>query len=209
MRRLPFAVTLLSLKPIFTIQKDALKSLYRDLLCRVTEVLARAAERVKTAKKESSSTATITRVTAIEYWTELTEQVCDTARRRVLLGEHVPNCDKLFSLFETHTQLYRRGKAGQPNQYGRLVLVYEDGAGFISHYHLMDRNARDQEVAVEQTQVAQAKYCGQIETVSLDRGFHSDANEAALSKIVQDVCVLPRHPGRYAERLKHGSVKFH
>lgn len=191
------------------LKKDALKSLYRDLLCRVTEVLARAAELVKTAKKESSSPATGAQVAAIEHWIVLTEQVSDTARRRVLLGEHVPNCDKLFSLFETHTQLYRRGKAGQPNQYGRLVLVYEDAAGFISHYHLMDRDARDQDVAVEQTQVAQAKHRGQIETASLDRGFHSDANEAALSKIINDICVLPRHPGHYAERLKHGSVKFH
>lgn len=191
------------------LKKEALKSLYRDQLLRVSQVLARAADLAKTAKIESSSTSTLAQVAAIEHWIELTEQVSDTARRRVLLGENVPNCDKLFSLFETHTQLYRRGKAGQPNQYGRLVLVYEDNAGFISHYHLMDRDARDQDVAVEQTKLAQAKHRGQIKTVSLDRGFHSDTNETALGKIVEDVCVLPRHPGKYAERLKHGSIKFH
>ena len=42
-----------------------------------------------------------------------------------------------------------------------------------------------------------------------DRGFHNDANEKMLSTIVDDVCVLPRHPGQYAERLKTGTVKFH
>jgi hypothetical protein len=87
----------------------------------------------------------------------------------VILGEQVPNSDKLFSLFETHTQLYRRGKAGKPNQFGRLVLIYEDGAGFISHYHLMDRNALDAEVIVEETRNAQKKHQGQIETASFDR----------------------------------------
>lgn len=75
----------------------------------------------------------LSKAAAIQRWIELTEQVGDTARRRVLMGETVPNCDKLFSLFESHTPLYRRGKAGQPNQYGRLVLVCEDGAGFMSH----------------------------------------------------------------------------
>ena len=70
----------------------------------------------------------------LQQWIKLTEQVCDTAHRRVILGEKVPNSEKVFSLFETHTQLYRRGKAGTPNQFGRLVLVFEDGAGFISHY---------------------------------------------------------------------------
>ena len=189
--------------------KDVLKSLYGDLISRVAQLLERASELVKYVRNASSSEATILRISEIEHWTGLTQQVSDTASRRVLLDEKVPNCDKLFSLFETHTQLYRRGKAGQPNQYGRLVLVYEDGAGFISHYHLMDRTAKDQDVVVEQTRLAQQKHGGRIETASFDRGFHNDANEKMLSTIVDDVCVLPRHPGQYAERLKKGTVKFH
>ena len=190
-------------------KKDILKSLYSDLLTRTEQLLTRADELVESAKSESSSITILSQIAAIERWNELTRQVCDTAARRVLMGESVPNCDKLFSLFETHTQLYRRGKADQPNQYGRLVLVYEDAAGFISHYHLMNRDAKDQDVVVEQTKLAQQKHSGQIETASFDRGFHSEENEAALHKIVSDVCVLPRHPGQYAERLKNGNVKFH
>jgi IS5 family transposase len=190
-------------------KKDVLQSLYSDLLTRAGQLLQRAGELVKTAQTESSSTEVLSQIAAVQHLIKLTEQVCDTAHRRVLLGESVPNCDKLFSLFETHTQLYRRGKAGQPNQYGRLVLVYEDAAGFISHYHLMDRDAKDQDVVVKQTKLAQRKHAGQIQTASFDRGFHSDENEASLNKIVEDVCVLPRHPGQYAERLKNGSVKFH
>ena len=65
----------------------------------------------------------------LQHWLTLTKQVCHTAYRRVILQEEVPNSDKLFSLFEPHTQLYRRGKAGTPNQFGRLLLVFEDGAG--------------------------------------------------------------------------------
>jgi len=191
------------------VKKDALQSLYGDLLTRTEQLLTRADELVKRVKTESSSTATLTQIVAIERWIELTRQVADTAYRRVILGETVPNTEKLFSLFETHTQLYRRGKAGNPNQYGRLVLVYEDGAGFISHYHLMNRTAKDSDVVVEQTRRAQRKHCGQIETASFDRGFHSDDNELALQEIVDDVCVLPRAPGQYAERLKNGGVKFH
>jgi transposase, IS5 family len=190
-------------------KKDALDSTYSDLLHRTEMLLRRAITLVNTARNHHPSTATLVKSEAIEHWVELTQQVCDTARRRVLLGEKVPNCDKLFSLFETHTQLYRRGKAGQPNQYGRLVLVYEDAAGFISHYHLMNRESSDKDVVVEQTKVAQQKHGGEIETASFDRGFHSDENEIALHAIVDDVCVLPRHPAQYAARLKNGSVKFH
>ena len=124
----------------------------------------------------------------------------------MLLGETVPNDEKLFSLFETHTQLYRRGKAGTPNQFGRLVLVFEDNAGFISHYHLMDRTAQDADVIVAQTKVVQKKHRGTIAKASFDRGFYTPENEAELLKIVPQVSVLPRHPKQYAERLKNSSA---
>jgi len=192
-----------------TRKKLAIESLYSDLLQRTGQLLGRAKTLVKTIRSKSISVAVLAQTMAILRWIELTQQVCETARRRVLLGETVPNCDKLFSMFETHTQLYRRGKAGQPNQFGRLVLIYEDGAGFISHYHLLGRDEGDTDVVVEQTRIAQQKHQNRIKSASLDRGFHSEENEKQLNKIIDDVCVLPRDPRQYAERLKEGSIKFH
>ncbi|TWU41151.1 hypothetical protein Poly51_63970 [Rubripirellula tenax] len=190
-------------------KKEAMESLYSDLLHRTDLLIERAKTLIQTARDETSSPGVLEKSNALKHWIELTEQVCDTARRRVLLGESVPNNEKLFSLFETHTQLYRRGKAGQTNQYGRLALIYEDGAGFISHYHLMDRDALDRDVVVEQTEIAQRKHGDSIERASFDRGFHSEENEDELTRMIANVCVLPRHPGQYAERLKNASVSFH
>jgi hypothetical protein len=190
-------------------KKGLLSAAYAELLERAGKVLQLARELIETAIKEHGSRATALQTKAIELWIDLTSQVCDTARRRVLLGESVPNSEKLFSLFETHTQLYRRGKAGQTNQFGRLVLVFEDGAGFISHYHLMDREAMDKDVVVGQTVVVMDKHNGAIESASFDRGFYSKENEQALQELVDNVCVLPRAPAEYAERLKTADIKFH
>ena len=109
----------------------------------------------------------------LETFLQRTRHVCDLARRRVLQGETIPNSEKLFSIFETHTQLYKRGKAGEPVQFGRLVLVFEDGAGFITHYHVLPRDEGDRDVVVEQTRVAQKRHRGKIRRASFDRGFHS------------------------------------
>lgn len=182
---------------------------YGRLLTRAATILDRAEALVQQAQAAESSLAAVMLASQITCWIQLTRQVCDTAHRRVMLKEQVPNCDKLFSLFETHTQLYRRGKAGVPQQFGRLVLVFEDGAGFISHYHVMDRNAGDAEVVVEQTRAAQRKHRGQIQTASFDRGFYSSDNERLLAEIVNEPCLPPRHPKQYAEQLEKGSVTFH
>jgi transposase, IS5 family len=122
---------------------------------------------------------------------QLTEQVRDTARRRVLHGESVPNNEKLFSIFEPHTQLYKRGKAGEPMQFGRLVLFFEDAAGFIVHSHILPREALDQDVAVEQTRVLQERLGGRVEQISFDCGFHTPENQKQLAGIVPHVC-LPK-----------------
>jgi len=185
-----------------------LSDAYSVLLSRVADLL----ERVETLQAQVQRHGCDVRITALsqqlQHWLTLTTQVCDTAYRRTQLKETVPNSDKLFSLFEPHTQLYRRGKAGQPNQFGRLVLVYEDAAGFISHYHLMDRDAGDSEVVVEQTRIAQQRHHGAIEDASFDRGFFSEANEAALAEIVSHPCLPPRHRTAYAKWLQTASIRF-
>jgi IS5 family transposase len=188
---------------------EGLPLAYERLLDRVAMILDRAKTLQEQGETEGRSMESWTLSKELQHWIELTQQVCDTAYRRVILNEKVPNCDKLFSLFETHTQLYRRGKAGTPNQFGRLVLVFEDGAGFISHYHLMDREALDADLIVDQTREAQKKHQGAIKTASFDRGFYSSENEEQLAEIVDEPCVAPRHPQQYAERLANGSVEFH
>lgn len=192
--------------------KATLNTAYGKLLDHASHVLDRAKvleKQVQTAASSRSATSKITFLSEqLTHWIALTVQVCDTAYRRTQLGEQVPNDEKLFSLFETHTQLYRRGKASQPNQFGRLALIFEDGAGFISHYHLMSREATDESVVCEQTRIAQERHCGQIQDASFDRGFYSHDNERELQQIVDNPCLPPRHRNQYADCMKDASIRF-
>ena len=189
--------------------KVRLPAAYQALLKRAAKYLNRAKDLQKQAENTAFSVEIAMLTAELDHWIKLTTQVCSTAFRRVILGENVPNSEKLFSLFETHTQLYRRGKAKEPNQFGRLVLVFEDAAGFISHYHLMDRDATDADVLLEQMRAVQQKHDGRIESASFDRGFYSAENEVQLAEIIERPCLPPRHPSQFAERLANASVEFH
>ena len=188
--------------------KEGLPAAYEQLLNRTEALLERAQMLQTQAQSRGPQSTAGAMAEDLQHWLTLTKQVCHTAYRRVILQEEVPNSDKLFSLFEPHTQLYRRGKAGTPNQFGRLLLVFEDGAGFISHYHLLSREQNDADVAVEQTRAAQQKHRGQIVSASFDRGFHSAENERELAKIVDEPCVPPRPPQQYKERMATATVTF-
>ncbi|MCP4191744.1 MAG: ISNCY family transposase [Planctomycetaceae bacterium] len=183
---------------------------YRKLLSHTEMILSRATQTCESLENGLKiDLATIGKVAEIEVFMQRTRQVCGTARRRVLEGETVPNEDKLFSIFEPHTQLYRRGKAGETNQYGRLVLVYEDTLGFITHHRVMPRDVQDQDVAVEQTRIVQERLRNRIKEISFDRGFHSPENQIELAAVVDEVC-LPKPGSKQAvEQQAAASMNFH
>ena len=188
---------------------DQLKPLYRKLL-NLSDGLLRRAETLRDAAKQAESLDldALALDQDLARYIERTRQVCDVARRRVLEAEKVPNDEKLFSIFETHTQLYKRGKAAEPVQFGRLVLIYEDGAGFVTHARLMPRDASDRDVVVGETRTVQRRLGGRIRRASFDRGFHSEKNQEELERIVACPCVPKPGWRQAAEQQQQASVEF-
>jgi hypothetical protein len=186
-----------------------LKKQYQKLLQRAEEVIGRAKALMAELSLRPLGPAELSQLESLRHFIQLTEQVCDTARRRVLQGEKVPNAEKIFSLFEPHTQLYKRGKAGEPVQFGRLVLVYEDAAGFILHWKVVPRDVNEKDVVVEQSRLVQEQNGGRIKEMSFDMGFHTPENQIELAKIVPDPCVPKPGVKQAAEQQAAASVKFH
>ena len=173
--------------------QSRMKPLYRELLQETQLITQRARELCVVTGRPAPSLLDMFGANTLQAFIVRTERVADTARRRVIHGETVSNSDKLFSIFEPHTQLYKRGKAGQPIQFGRQVLVFEDSAGFIIRGVLMNRDEGDKDVAVRETKSLQDDFNNRVKRLSLDRGFHTPENQTQLSELVDRLC-LPK-PG--------------
>jgi IS5 family transposase len=52
----------------------------------------------------------------------------------------VPAAEKLGSIFESHTEIIRRGKSGKPTEFGRKVWLSEVERGIVSTYRILDGN---------------------------------------------------------------------
>jgi hypothetical protein len=189
--------------------QDRLKPMYGELLARAGVICGRAETLLEEIRQIGGiAPGNIDQTKELATFIQRTRHVCDTARRRVLMDETVPNAEKLFSMFEPHTQLYKRGKAGQDVQFGRLILIYEDGAGFVSHYRVLPRDKGDRDVAVEETRKAQERHGGRIRSASFDRGFHSPENQTALATIVADPCLPMPGAKQAVEQQRTASVQF-
>ena len=113
----------------------------------------------------------------------------DQVRRRVLQGQSIPHDDKVFSLFQPHTEWISKGKAGVPVELRLRVCVVEDQHRFILHHQVMEK-LTDDAIAVSIVEQTKRNY-GTLRSISMDKGFHSKGNQASLKEIVELV-VMPK-----------------
>ena len=113
----------------------------------------------------------------------------DQIRRRVIDGESIPHHEKVFSIFEEHTEWISKGKAGVPVELGKRVCIVKDQYGFTLHHCVME-NETDDQVAVPIVSETKKRFPN-FKTCSFDKGFHSPDNQKKLAGILDHV-YLPR-----------------
>lgn len=113
----------------------------------------------------------------------------DLIKRRVLQGEKILHEDKIFSIFEPHTEWISKGKAGVPQELGLRVCILEDQYGFILHHRVMEKET-DDKVAVAMVTSAQNKF-SDLKGCSFDKGFYSPGNKKDLKDRLENL-VLPK-----------------
>ncbi len=113
----------------------------------------------------------------------------DQIRRRVIQDEKIPHDEKVFSIFEEHTEWISKGKAGVPVEFGLKVCVLEDQYGFILHHRVMEKET-DDKIPVIMVKETKEKHTT-LTQCSFDKGFHSPGNQRDLRQILDRV-VLPK-----------------
>jgi IS5 family transposase len=113
----------------------------------------------------------------LDHYVAMAAVAIDQCERRMLKGEKVPASEKILSLFETHTDIIKRGKSQSPTEFGHKVLITTAKSGLITHYQVFRGNPDDAAMipdilANHQKQYGRApnKLCG-------DRRFFSVDNE--------------------------------
>jgi hypothetical protein len=125
----------------------------------------------------------------VERFIAHAERQIDQIRRRIVNGESIPHNEKVFSLFEEHTEWISKGKAGVPVELGLKVCIVKDQYNFIL-YHRVMQNETDDKVAVSMVKETQERY-SDFRSCSFDKGFHSPDNQKVLADIL-DKSILPR-----------------
>ena len=128
-------------------------------------------------------------------------QVVKQTQGRILGGlTQLP--EKLFSLFESYTEIIRKGKAGKPNEFGKLVQIQEAENQIVTHYDVFAERPSDRHLLVGAVDAHQ-KNLGRVpELVAADPGYYSQDQEKAAQTMGVKYVSVPNRSTRSAERRK-------
>ena len=115
----------------------------------------------------------------------------DLVERRLIKGEEIPHQEKVFSLFEPHTDLIRKGKAWATEEFGRRLLLSTQQDGLILDYKIMGSGSETAEVVPLADRLLNSHGEGNLRSISFDKGFSSQQDRELLELYIPEV-VLPK-----------------
>ena len=181
-------------------------TIYRALIGIAEEVVASAKTALeKTATMRGKDLFAAMAIDAIRdeiaHYCGLGERVIDQARRRALDGEQVPNAEKIYSIFEPHTDLIKRGKVRTPVEFGHKVFLAESAKGLITQYEVLKGNPCDEVHVAPSLKRHRRAFGRAAELYASDRGFFSEQNVAAcVNDGVSTVCIPQRGGSKTPQR---------
>jgi len=179
---------------------------YRQLIA-ITEQVVRNARQVIGAALRVRRVEAITRATIegickeVRSYCQLADRVIAQTRRRVLQGETVPTEEKLYSIFEPHTDLIKRGKTLKPVEFGHKVFLAESGRGLITEYRVLEGNPIDSDHIQSSLDRHQEIFQQAPEDYAADRGFYNAENVQKCKEAgVRQVSIPQRGGQKTAEQ---------
>ena len=190
------------------INQEKLKQRYARLLDTTSRVVGQArrfsdeiSRRVKRSKEILKQLALDGLRQELDLMIPRVRQVMKQTRARILRG-NTRSEGKLLSLFEPSTEVIRKGKAGRPNEFGKMVKLQEAENQIITDYQVYAQRPHDSDLLVAAIETHQALLGRAPRLVAADAAFYSLKNEAAAkAKGVKRVCI-PNRSTRSAERKR-------
>jgi transposase, IS5 family len=190
------------------INQNKLQQRYRQLLNATSRVVGQAKRFSEEIAQGVKRSTTVLKQLALEGLrrkldevTMLVRQVMKQTRARIFRG-NTRSEGKLLSLFEPSTEVIRKGKAGKPNEFGKMVKLQEAENQIITDYEVYARRPYDSDLLIAAIETHQALLGRTPRLVAADAAFYSAKNEAAAkAKGVKRVCI-PNRSTKSSERKR-------
>jgi transposase, IS5 family len=185
------------------------RRLYQQLLGTARSVIRDAQRIVKRARRSAvRSTTKVVKLLSVKLddATQLAERIVEQTRARVLRGD-VHHENKVLSVFETHTEAIRKGKAAKPTEFGKMVKIQEAERQIVTDYQVEPRRIADSELLIESIEIHRNMFGHVPRLVAADAGFYSQNNERSATEMGVGYVAIPNRRSRSEQVRKRQKTR--
>jgi transposase, IS5 family len=176
------------------------KAAFRTLIERTEKIVTIAREFTVQAAALGNEALTALAVQLNVYVPSM-ETIVRTARRAQINGETVPAAERVFSLFERHTELIKRGRRQKPVEFGHKVLLCQTIEKFITDYEVYEKQLPDCDLTEAVIDRHKKLFGTTPEVLAADKGFcPAEAKFAELAQKV-DTLAIPRRMQDFVDKV--------
>ena len=169
--------------------QEAFKDSYEKII-NITKQVIKNIQKIKETIGQAASLEAFAIKAAIDHYMPLVQKIICQTQRRVLKGESVPTAEKVYSLFEPHSYVVRKGKSHKANEFGQVLKLQEADGGIITDFQTYSSQPDDAGEFIPSIQKHIDIFGRAPHLAAADRGFYSQDNEQRAYKMgVKRVCV--------------------
>ena len=127
--------------------------------------------------------------------------VVQNAWRAVVEKETVPAAERVFSLFERHTELIKRGRREKPVEFGHKVLLCQTAEKFISDYEVYEQQHADCDLTESVIERHERLYGVRPEVLAADKGFCPEAETFQRLSEMVGTLAIPRRMQDFMDKV--------
>lgn len=146
-------------------------------------------------------------VEELKRYVEFVKKFTGQIDRRLLKGETIPAAEKIYSIFEEHTEWISKGKLNKKVELGHLLLITTNQHHFIVDYKIMEKQKDATQVKDLQERLDKKYKDKIIYSHSFDKGFWSKDNLKSLQESKTENVVLPKRGKLNKEEKERESAK--
>lgn len=192
---------------VFKGKKEDLKKQSVKIYLQQVQALVHRCQAILDGNIVVASPAAILALAGLQRYKDYALKHIDLVRRRLIEGEVIPAADKIYSIFEPHTEWITKGKLNKKVELGHLLLITTDQHHFIVDYQVMEGKKDASQVAPLIERIQQKFKDQKIYSHSFDKGFYSEDNLYALQQSGIQEVILPKKGKLNKEQKQRESAK--
>ncbi len=144
----------------------------------------------------------------LDYYQKMLCKHINLVERRLIKEEVIPQSEKLYSIFETHTEWKKKGKSNNKVELGHNILVASDQFQFIV-YHKVIFHQQDVELSIPLADSLRILFGeNAIDSISFDKGFWRPENKLLLQMYFPNVIMSKKGKKNKAEQEEEKSKVY-